>query len=100
MNLRIETTAEADIEAAMEWYEDRRVGLGFEFLVAFREATRKITETPLAFSKYELLPNTRDFRRYRLRRFPYIVIFQIRPDEIVVFAVSHAHRRPNFWLPK
>lgn len=36
-------------------------------------------------------------RRCRLSRFPYGLIYAIDKDDIVVLAVAHLHRRPDYW---
>ena len=41
-----------------------------------------------------------DIRRYRLKRFPYILIFHRRSTEVVVLAVSHVRRRPLYSLER
>jgi hypothetical protein len=32
-----------------------------------------------------------------LRRFPYLVVYQILDDQILVLAVAHASRDQDFW---
>lgn len=36
-------------------------------------------------------------RRFPLRRFPYSIIYQLKPDEIRVIALAHQSRRPGYW---
>jgi hypothetical protein len=36
-------------------------------------------------------------RRCRLSRFPYAVIYAPEPEEILVIAIMHMHRRPGYW---
>jgi mRNA-degrading endonuclease RelE of RelBE toxin-antitoxin system len=36
-------------------------------------------------------------RRCRLRRFPYGLIYAIDRGDILIVAVAHAHRRPDYW---
>jgi hypothetical protein len=33
-----------------------------------------------------------------LERFPYLVIYQIYADEVIVLACMHAHRHPAYWV--
>jgi toxin ParE2 len=35
--------------------------------------------------------------RYRLRRFPYGLVYRLAESEIVVLAVMHLHRKPDYW---
>ena len=36
-------------------------------------------------------------RKCLLTRFPYLVIYAPLPDELLVLAVGHQHRRPEYW---
>jgi len=36
-------------------------------------------------------------RRILLRRFPYQIVYRLKPDGIVVVAVAHLKRRPGYW---
>jgi plasmid stabilization system protein ParE len=84
--------AAADVEEAYRWYEERREGLGAEFLVAVEAALRLITEhTEAAPVVY------RDTRRLLLRRFPYGLHYRLVGEQVVVVACFHASRNPRVW---
>ena len=87
-----EPPADLDVEAAFEWYESERSGLGLEFLDELRTAYDCIVVGPL---KYQELRG--GIRRALLRRFPYAVYFVIEGDVVVVVAVLHASRDPAEW---
>ena len=52
---------------------------------------------PEQFPVYEGIATRRQFRRARVNRFPYVVVFEIRTDEVLVVAVAHASRKPGYW---
>ena len=87
-----EPAADLDVEAAFEWYENERPGLGLEFLDELRASYNRIADGPL---KYQELRG--GIRRALLRRFPYAVYFAIEGDIVVVVAVLHASRDPAEW---
>lgn len=87
-----EPPADADVEAAFEWYENERPGLGLEFLDELRAAYNRIADGP---HKYQELRG--GIRRALLRRFPYAVYFAIEGEVVVVVAVLHASRDPAEW---
>lgn len=87
-----ERPADLDVEAAFEWYENERSGLGLEFLDELRAAYNRIADGPV---KYQELRG--DVRRALLRRFPYAVYFAIEGDVVVVVAVLHVSRDPAEW---
>lgn len=84
--------AEHDIQAAFEWYESQRPGLGEEFLVAVRqrlEALRTFPEScPVIY---------RHVRRAVVSRFPYLIFYFVKPTRVSVLAVLHHARDPAKW---
>ena len=84
--------AQAEIEAAREWYERESLGLGSRFVSAVDDALGRLVDRPLAFPCVR-----RDVRRALLRRFPYAVFFRVRESEIVVVAVIHGRRHARRW---
>ncbi|HEX7406103.1 MAG TPA: type II toxin-antitoxin system RelE/ParE family toxin [Candidatus Binatia bacterium] len=87
-----EPRADLDVEAAFEWYEKERPGLGLEFLDELRAAYNRIVDNPF---KYQHLRS--GVRRALLRRFPYAVYFAIEDDVVVVVAALDASRDPAEW---
>ena len=45
--LIIRPEAEADMTEAFDWYEERKAGLGHEFLAEVRSVFRQVEENPL-----------------------------------------------------
>ncbi len=86
--------AERELDEAFDYYEAQKPGLGFEFIVEVWAAIKRIERYPEA---WQLI--SRNARRCRTFRFPYGVIYQIRDDdsEILIVAISHLHRKPNYW---
>jgi len=69
--------AEIELNDAAIFFEDKREGLGFRFLSEMEAAVTHIQEHPLASPII-----IKNIRRKVLRRFPYNIIFSIRPDRI------------------
>ena len=86
-----DAAADADIEAAFEWYESEQPELGFEFLDEVRATYNRILDGPF---KYQELRS--GIRRALTRRFPYGVYFSVEDDHIVVIAVLDT-RDPAEW---
>jgi plasmid stabilization system protein ParE len=97
MNLRVLPEAAAEMTDAARYYEARRAGLGQEFLDCVQDAIFALIARPLAFPRYEGMPLGRYFRRVPVARFPYLVVYEVRVDEVVVVAVPHTSREPGYW---
>ncbi len=81
-----------DLARAYAWYEERRTGLGEDFLSAVDACFARIQRQP---DFYPIAYET--FRRATLRRFPYNVIFEATREAITVYAVLHSARDPDKW---
>jgi hypothetical protein len=97
--VRVRILAEAELEAreAARWYEERRQGLGNQLLDAIARGLEAVEEDPRRFAVLETIHSSREVRRYLVPRFPYTLIYEVRPDEVLVLAVAHVRRRPNYW---
>ena len=85
--------AEAELRAAVAYYEGQREGLGTEFQTEVEEATNRIARTPQAFPLY----GDQGLRKSLLKRFPYTIFYLELDDRIWIAAVAHQRRRPGYW---
>ena len=84
--------AEADLQEAYEWYEQREAGLGADFMRCVDGCVQLICRHP------EMYPTIhRHVRQGVVRRFPYSVIYFTTSDTLVVTAIFHAARDPMIW---
>jgi len=85
--------ARRELRRAVKRYNGEAAGLGDELITEVERSLEEVVEYPDAGS-----PHLADTRRVLTRRFPYSIIYQARRNEIVVIAVAHQRRRPDFWL--
>jgi len=84
--------AEQDSDEGYFFYESRRIGLGREFLTAVDACVQSIARNPKI---YQVL--YKDYRRAVVRRFPYAVLYEETPTEIIVYAVFDCRQDPEKW---
>jgi plasmid stabilization system protein ParE len=88
----IRPEAERDINLAADWYEERKPGLGGEFIGAVVVVLDNIEQHPRSH------PIVRGrVRRALLLRFPYGVFYAEENGVVVVLACLHARRSPRRW---
>ncbi len=94
MSRRVTFRHEAEIEFndAACWYEQRRPGLGREFVAEVKHAIERIRATPELFATV-----FRDAREANVDRFPYSVVYRLRTQEIRILAIFHGSRDPGQW---
>jgi plasmid stabilization system protein ParE len=90
--LIIAADAEQDIVHAYGWYEDRRPGLGEDFLGCVDACIQTAARTPEIYA-----PFYGSYRRALVRRFPYAVFYESVGETVTVYAVLHTSRDPEKW---
>jgi plasmid stabilization system protein ParE len=98
VNLRVHEAAEKELLDGAKWYEKRQRDLGEQLVDEYQAAILRILAAPTSYPKVETARTRRDIRRCVLKRFPYYVAYELCADEIVILAVAHAKRRPNYWI--
>ena len=87
--LKINSSAQIDLEIAIDWYEAKQLGLGKRFLDDFEKTLNRIESDPYIFRLEDV------YRNALLDIFPYIVIFEIDSQEIIILAVFNTYQNPT-----
>jgi hypothetical protein len=98
--VRFEPEASEELFEAANWYEDRRVGLGFDFLAAVDRTVGLVQRWPHAAPSATHVPIGAVIRRAPIGRFPYRLVYLQVQVEIRVLAVAYEARRPWYWLAR
>jgi toxin ParE1/3/4 len=86
---------ELDLREAANWYNDKRDGLGDEFLSAFWSRIADIVERPLSFGI-----SSKNVRACSLSRFPYVIYFKVTGFDVLIVAVMHGGRSSIAWIDR
>lgn len=95
MQLIFLALARDELAEAKRFYNRQQQGLGESFQREAQSAAKLIQERPLAW-QIEVEP----VRRFIFDRFPYKMLYIIRAEQIVVIAVAHQHRQPDYWVER
>jgi toxin ParE1/3/4 len=85
----LQSEAVADIQNAFEWYEGQLAGLGYELIEEVEEALERLSRHPQHYSA-----SNQKYRKLRIKRFPYLVIFEIEDVQVIVIAVRRISQEP------
>lgn len=85
-------SAAEEFNAAVDWYEERRIGLGLEFSAEVRRTISHAESMPLAWT-----PLDGRIRRILVHRFPYGILYASLDSGIHIVAVMHLSRKPDYW---
>jgi hypothetical protein len=87
--------AENELVESARFYEERRELLGENFLDAVGETLGKIQANP-EFGQ----PGKFGTRSWKVKRFPFRLVYLEQSDQIWMVAVAHLSRKPNYWLER
>ena len=93
MNIIFYPVAQEELSQAIEFYEQQLSGLGVLFSKEISEAIRLISLYP---EGYQFI--TKHTRKCPLRKFPYMILYGVIDNTIIVSAIAHQHRHPNSYL--
>jgi toxin ParE1/3/4 len=84
--------AKLELNEAAEYYEGESAGLGQAFITEVERKADEIVRNPEAG-----LVMRGSIRRRLIRRFPYALLYRVKPTEIRILAVMNLKRRPAYW---
>jgi len=84
--------AAAEAEEAARYYEQHVPGLGARFRMEVESACAAIIRQPLLWRK-----QPGGFSRVNLPGFPFYIAYFIRGERILIAAIGHASRYPDYW---
>lgn len=91
--VRYHEAAEEELLNEIGYLELRAQGLGRRFFAEVRRAERLIAQFPE--SAEEIRPG---IRKRLLRKFRYSLIYSVEQDGLLILAVAHQSRRPEYWV--
>lgn len=89
--LTILPLAEAEINESIDFYEGRSVGLGKRFLIYLKGYFKILKTHPELFE----IKNPPYYRELPLEKFPFVIIYEIYENEVIVHSVFHTSKNPT-----
>lgn len=84
--------AEVEFIQSIDYYEECKKGLGYEFALEVYLTIQRVVSYPKA---WQILDG--EIRRTLVNRFPYGILYSVEPNEIFIIAVMNLHRKPGYW---
>lgn len=92
MKFKILKPAELELKEAYDYYESQLEGLGRRFVQAFVDTVQMIDKIPIGWRKVSA--NT---RRINIKGFPYLVLYGIDGEDVIITFICHSHRDPEYY---
>lgn len=95
MRVSFHPAADAEVERAQAWYEERSVFAAAGFLQELTRAVQRLRATPQLHP-----PAEHGTRRILLDWEPLSLFYILRREEIFIVAAAHHKRRPGYWAAR
>ena len=83
---------DAEVDEALAYYRAIDPGLGKRFAREMLSAIERVEHMPMSWRAIG-----QGCRRCALKVFPYLVIYAVEGDAIVLIALANMHRQPDYW---
>jgi plasmid stabilization system protein ParE len=97
MTPRFLPEADDELEAETERYERASPGTGRRFFRHVRDVLDRLIQQPRLYGYVHPPAGEREVREAPLKPFDFRLVYEVRSDEILVIAVAHNRRMPNYW---
>ena len=85
--------AEDEFLEAIRYYTEHSRALGVDFVTEVQRAVDFAIQLPQA------APLVRpDVHKKTLRKFPYSLLYSVEGETVVILAIAHQKRRPEYWV--
>jgi len=95
MQIRFLKIAREELKDGVRYYELEFTDLGNKFKRDGKKGIHRISELPKASSIEHA-----EIRKYLLHRFPCKLLYSIENDCILIIAVAHQHRKPEYRIKR
>lgn len=89
--LQLLKKAREDMQKSATWYNEKQIGLGAKFLSEVVKTLRLIEANPLHYEE----KFSKKFRFALVQVFPFVIVFKIKEQSVIINAVFHTSRNPT-----
>jgi len=94
-NIIVSDEAEAEAQIAVDYYDQINPDLGSRFLAELSVTYQKLELHPQYYS-FVFSNRKSNIRDVKLESFPYLVIFEIRGQDVMIISVANTNKKPQF----
>jgi plasmid stabilization system protein ParE len=84
--------ARRDFDESFDWYADRSTQAAVRFAAAMEAALARVSSDPTQFASRDGV-----HRECPVKKFPFRIVYRLDDHRVLVVAVVHAKRRPEYW---
>ena len=92
IQIKIHENAALEFEEAIQWYESKQKDLGKRFRKQVVKHLKLVSQHPKWY------PFEKDnIHKAYIPQFPFKILFTVEGDILIVYAIVHMRRKPNYW---
>jgi len=95
MKILLLPPSDQELLDAISYYNEQQKGLGARFYNEFLGTISLIEKAPNAWRKIGKFTH-----RINLSRFPYLVLYVVENDKIIITCIAHQHRKPDYYISR
>jgi plasmid stabilization system protein ParE len=92
--LRFNSLVVSDLQRAVDWYERHSLAAANRFRAAAQVALERIAKSP---KQSAVVFEDLDARLFRIPRFPYLVLYRVSGQVVVIEGIFHSSTDPGDW---
>jgi toxin ParE1/3/4 len=87
--------SQEDLREGFLWYEEKRDGLGTDFMLAIKATVKSIERNPFAYSQAPThIPN---IRRAVVFKFSYLIFYTIVQQSVIILSIVSSKQDTAIW---
>ena len=95
MKLRFLPAAELELINEVTYYSKGRAGSAAKFEASVEAATQMAMRHPQGGA-----PSYKETRAFRVKGFPFSLVYRAAPDEILIVAIAPHSKKPLYWVAR
>lgn len=93
MKIEFLPIAKLELDDTVAYYELQLEGLGKRYQEEVRTSLKRVAIFPKAWT--QIRPN---IRKCVMHKFPFNILYSVHENTILVIAIAHHHRKPDYWI--
>ncbi len=92
VELEYHPEASDEVAEAFSWYATANPEVGEQFKLELERAEELVQRSPESWAAYLL-----ETRGFRFQKFPFVLAYVIRGEQVIIVALAHTKRKPGYW---
>lgn len=95
MNILFLELAQQEFYDSQDYYEEQQENLGKKFKQEIYNTLKRIQKFPNLYVEIR-----KDIRKCVVNKFPFNLLYSIEENHILIIAIAHHHRKPDYWAER